>query len=105
MNTEPTTHAEEIREYLRLARRGVELAERAHDEGNARDAARAVWAVDRCYFESSKLAEYVGPGDTAEVDRMMDTMDEYVVRAEELAASVPGAAEKIRAAREAWGQS
>ena len=98
---EPTTPAGDIQGYLHLARRGVELAERAHDEGNARDAARAVWAVDTCYFEASKLAEYVGPGDLAEVDRMMDTMDEYAVRAEELAASVPGAAEKIRAARDA----
>lgn len=105
MNTEPRTHTEEIREYLRLARRGVELAERAHDESNARDAARAVWVAERCYFESSKLAEYVGPGELAEVDRIMDDMDVCVVRAEELAASVPGAAEKIAAAREAWGQS
>lgn len=103
--TDPATHAEEIREYLRLARRGADLAERAHEESNARDAARAVWTVDTCYFEASKLAEYVGPGDLAEVDRMMDTMDEYVVRAEELAASVPGAPEKIRAAREAWAES
>lgn len=100
--TDPTTHTEEIREYLRLARRGVELAERAHDESNARDAARAVWTVDTCYFEASKLAEYVGPGDLAEVDRMMDKLDEYVVRAEELAASVPGAPEKIAASRAAF---
>lgn len=97
--TEPRTHTEEIREYLRLARRGVELAERAHDESNARDAARAVWTADTCYFEASKLAEYVGPGELAEVDRIMDDMDEYVVLAEELAASVPGAAERIATAR------
>lgn len=101
MSNEHATHTEEIREYLRLARRGVELAERAHDESNARDAARAVWTVDTCYFEASKLAEYVGPGDLAEVDTMMDKLDACVVRAEELAASVPGAPEKIRAAREA----
>lgn len=103
--TDPTTHAEEIREYLRLARRGVDLAERAHDESNARDAARAVWTVDTCYSEAAKLTEYVGPGDLAKVDTMMDKLDEYVVRAEELAASVPGAPEKIRAAREAWAES
>ena len=64
-----------------------------------------MWVAERCYFESSKLAEHVGPGELAEVDRMMDDMDACVVRAEELALSVPGAREKIRAAREAWGQS
>lgn len=103
--TEPRTPAEEIREYLRLAHRGVKLAERAHDESDARAAARAVWTAERCYFESSKLAEYVGPGDLAEVDRIMDDMDACVVRAEGLAASVPGAPEKIAAAREAWAES
>lgn len=103
--TEPATHTEEIREYLRLARRGVDLAERAHDEDNARDAARAVWTVDTCYLEASRLAEHVDPVDLAEVDRMMDSMDACVAYAEELAASVPGAPEKIRAAREAWAES